>query len=121
MRAFWTLKSSVVENGALPTWPCFASGRSSDLAINPTTGAWTYTLDNGDVDTQALKEGQTVTETFTATVTDDFGATATQVVTLTITGANDSPLTTANSASPIGSLIEEGNLDNGTVVAGTLS
>ena len=34
-----------------------------------------------DTDTQALKEGQTVTETFTATVTDDFGATATQVVT----------------------------------------
>ena len=44
-----------------------------------------------DTDTQALKEGQTVTESFTATVTDDFGATATQVVTITITGTNDTP------------------------------
>ena len=32
-------------------------------------GVWTYTLDNADDDTQALKEGQSVSESFTATVT----------------------------------------------------
>src|SRR5438105_4946273 len=60
-------------------------------------------------------------ETVTATVTDDFGATATQIVTLTITGTNDSPVITSNAAAAAGAVIEAGNLDNGTVVAGTSS
>src|SRR5438045_1388597 len=78
-------------------------------------------MNNSDVDTKGLKEGQTVTETFTATVTDDFGATATQVVTLTITGTNDSPVITSNAAAAAGADTEGGNLDSGAVVAGTPS
>src|SRR5207244_889232 len=116
-----TLTSSDVDSGATATWSGNPSGTYGAFAINPTTGAWTYTLDNSDVDTQALKEGQTVTETFTATVTDDFGATATQVVTLTITGTNDSPVITTAVGQNLGAVTEAGNLDNGTVVAGTPS
>src|SRR5438094_751058 len=114
-----TMTSSDVDGGATATWSGNATGTYGAFAINASTGVWTYTLDNSDGDTQALKEGQTVTETFTATVTDDFGATATQVVTLTITGTNDSPVITSNATAAAGAVTEAGNLDNGTVVAPT--
>src|SRR5438105_2991224 len=74
-----------------------------------------------DVGTQALKEGQTVTETFTATVTDDFGATAKQIVPLTITCTYDAPGNPYSFPTRRSSDLEAGNLDNGTVVAGTPS
>ena len=70
-----TLTSSDVDAGATATWSGNATGTYGSFAITA-GGAWTYTLNNGDTDTQALKEGQSVTESFTATVTDDFGATA---------------------------------------------
>ncbi len=41
-------------------------------------GGWLYTLDNDLAATQALNEGDTVTQTYTATVTDANGATDTQ-------------------------------------------
>src|SRR5439155_293125 len=116
-----TVTSSDVDADHTAAWSGSATGTYGAFAINASTGVWTYTLDNSDGDTQALKEGQTVTETFTATVTDDFGATATQVVTLTITGTNDSPVITSNAAAAAGAVTEAGNLDNGTVVAGTAS
>ena len=62
----------------------------------PANGAWTYALTNGQDNVQALEEGQSVTDTFTATVTDDFGATASQMVTVTIAGTNDSPMAVAD-------------------------
>ena len=48
-------------------------------------GAWTYTLDNEDTDTDALRAGQTVTDTFEVASVD--GTTAQVVV--TVTGADD--------------------------------
>ena len=48
-------------------------------------GAWTYTLDNADADTDALGAGETGTERFAVFST---GGTAAQVV-VTVTGAND--------------------------------
>ena len=116
-----TLTSSDVDADHTAAWSGNATGTYGAFAINAASGVWTYTLDNSDTDTQALKEGQTVTESFTATVTDDFGATATQVVTITITGTNDSPVITSNAAAAAGAVIEAGNLDNGSVVAGTPS
>jgi len=48
---------------------------------------------------QALKAGETQTETFTVTVTDDQGGTATQNVTVTVTGTNDAPVMSTSSKS----------------------
>ena len=55
-------------------------------------GSYTYTLDNGDPDTQALAQGATVADAFSYTVTDEFGATSTANLTVTITGTNDAPV-----------------------------
>ncbi|MBR1155264.1 VCBS domain-containing protein [Bradyrhizobium sp. JYMT SZCCT0428] len=90
-----TLTSSDVDTAATATWSGAATGTYGSFAITA-AGAWSYTLNNADTDTDALAEGASVTDTFTATVTDDFGATATQLVTITITGTNDSPVARAD-------------------------
>ena len=48
-------------------------------------GVWTYTLNNANATVQALKTGQTLTDTFTVRTLDG----TTQVVTVTINGSND--------------------------------
>ena len=55
-------------------------------------GSWTYTLDNNDLDTQALTQGQHVTDVFTYTMHDSAGATASATLTIDITGTNDAPV-----------------------------
>ena len=57
-------------------------------------GSWSYALNNADPDTNALAQGQAVTDAFTYTVTDANGATSTAALTITITGANDAPVVT---------------------------
>lgn len=56
------------------------------------SGVWTYKLDNSLPATQALAQGETATETFTATVTDEHGATDTMVVTVTVGTSDDNTL-----------------------------
>ena len=55
-------------------------------------GAWTYTLDNIDPDTNALAAGDGVTDPFT--VISNLQPAVIEVVTITITGANDAPVAT---------------------------
>ncbi len=102
-----------------PVWSFAAqTNLYGSFSIDAATGAWEYELDNSAAD--SLAEGQTAQETFLVTVTDEFGATDTQLVTVTVQGTNDSPILfidTDDSAS--GTVIEAGNLDDGTVVAGT--
>ncbi|MFN9986708.1 MAG: beta strand repeat-containing protein, partial [Pirellula sp.] len=77
-------------------------------------GAYTYTVDNSNAAVQALRlSGQTLTDVFTYTMADTSGLTSTAKVTVTIQGANDTPVTVndANTA------IEAGGISNGT--AGT--
>src|SRR5438067_300001 len=81
-----TLTSSDVDSGATATWSGNASGTYGAFAINPTTGAWTYTLDNSDVDTQARSEERRVGKECSSRVTADVCETAKQRVTLTSTG-----------------------------------
>ena len=57
------------------------------LAAN---GAWTYTLDNNDFDTNRLAAGVRMTDVFTAVSERD--ANVTQAVTIIVIGANDAPV-----------------------------
>ena len=54
-------------------------------------GNYTYTLDNTKSATNALAQGQVVTDQFSYTMVDDHGATSTTTLTITITGTNDAP------------------------------
>ena len=59
-------------------------------------GTWTYTLNNADADTQALRQGQSVADVFTYTMRDGAGATSSSTLTVTIAGTNDAPVAVAN-------------------------
>ncbi len=65
-------------------------GVYGDISIN-SDGVYTYVLNNQDIDTNALKEGQIVTETFTVIVTDESGLASEQTITVTVKGTNDRP------------------------------
>ncbi|RYY25477.1 MAG: tandem-95 repeat protein [Sphingomonadales bacterium] len=90
-----TLTSADVDANATAAWSGSAAGVYGAFAINA-AGVWTYTLDNNAAATQALSDGQIVTETFTATVSDGLGGTATQTITIQVTGAADNFAPTAN-------------------------
>lgn len=53
-------------------------------------GRWAYTLDPTDADTQSLRLGDQVTDTFRVQLTDDKGAMAEQLVTVTVVGTETS-------------------------------
>ena len=98
------LSASDVDTGATETWSIEGTPSTTygSLAITDTvTGAWTYTLDNTDADTQALAENAVVKETYTVRVTDDFGAYVDQTVTITINGTNDAPILTGDLAANV--------------------
>ncbi len=61
-------------------------------------GAYTYTLDNADPDTQAIRPGQTASDVFTYRLTDTKGLTTTALVTIAIGGDTAPPTITSNGA-----------------------
>jgi VCBS repeat-containing protein len=116
-----TLSASDVDTGATQNWTLqgVPSTTYGTMALNAATGQWTYSLNNGLAATQALKEGQSVTQTYTARVTDDFGAYVDQTITITINGTNDVPVITNAATQLAGTVTEAGHLDDGSAVAGT--
>ena len=117
------LSASDVDSGATRTWSIIGmpSTTYGAIAIDASTGMWTYSLDNTNASTQALNEGQSVSETFTARVTDDFGAYVDQTITVTINGTNDVPVVTSTAAARAGTVVEAGQNVNGSTFAGTSS
>ncbi|MGQ0684132.1 VCBS domain-containing protein [Bradyrhizobium sp.] len=78
-------------------------------------GVWTYTLDNGNPEVQALNVGGTLIDTFIVTTVDG----TPQIVTITITGSNDAAIISGTTS---GSVLEAGSTAPGTPVAtGTLT
>ncbi|MDT7513499.1 beta strand repeat-containing protein [Rhodoferax mekongensis] len=116
-----TLAASDVDSGATQTWTIQGTPSTTYGTISLVNGVWTYTLDNSLAATQALKEGQSVTQTYVIRVTDDFGAFKDQTVTVTINGTNDAPVITNAATALVGTVTEAGNLDDGTAVAGTVT
>ena len=83
-------------------------GTYGAVTINA-TGGYSYTLDNTDPQTQALTQGQAVSDVFSYTVVDAFGATSTANLTIAITGTNDGP--TANADSNAGDPVVESGVN----------
>ncbi|MGI2202265.1 beta strand repeat-containing protein, partial [Shewanella baltica] len=89
-----------------------SNGALGSLTIDA-AGNWTYNVDNADV--QYLAEGETKVETFVVLSADGTEHT----VTITITGTNDSPVITNAATQLVGSVVEAGDLDDGTDAPGT--
>ncbi|MCH2219916.1 MAG: retention module-containing protein, partial [Dechloromonas sp.] len=62
-----------------------------NLVLN-SDGTYTYTLNNADPAVNALRAGQTLTDSYTCTLTDGDGSTTTAVLNITINGSNDAPV-----------------------------
>ncbi|PKO91950.1 MAG: hypothetical protein CVU15_10250, partial [Betaproteobacteria bacterium HGW-Betaproteobacteria-1] len=104
------------------------NGDSGDVGTTITTtygtiniasdGSYTYQLDNSRPATQALAQGQTVTDEVTYTMQDAAGATSSTTLTIGITGTNDAPVLDLNANSNTGLMIIGGNADGGSGFAG---
>ncbi|WP_232735022.1 VCBS domain-containing protein, partial [Achromobacter ruhlandii] len=78
------------------------------------SGNWKFELDNASDKVQALKDGETVTDTITVTVDDGHGGTATKTITVIITGTNDAAvITPSKPGDDAGTVQEDGNLTTG--------
>jgi VCBS repeat-containing protein len=63
------------------------------------SGAWSYTLNNGSAAVQSLSEGETVHDVFTVDASDGHpGGTAQRTITIDVVGKNDAPTVTVLSA-----------------------
>ncbi|MBP6019686.1 MAG: retention module-containing protein [Burkholderiaceae bacterium] len=100
------------------TWTAKGDGQGAygKLTIND-KGAWVYTLDNGKA--AHLAKGDTATDTITVIVTDSAGATDEQVITITITGTNDTPVIDGDKTQAAGTVKESGDKNDGTPEPGT--
>ena len=68
------------------TWSISGGATYGIVTINPTTGVWSYDLNDSNPVVHALDTGDTLIDTFTVRLTDG-GGSDTQVVTITIHGA----------------------------------
>ncbi|PIW31258.1 MAG: hypothetical protein COW30_00110, partial [Rhodospirillales bacterium CG15_BIG_FIL_POST_REV_8_21_14_020_66_15] len=77
---------------AIETTPAFGT-----VSVNSSTGIITYTPDAANQAVIDIPDGQTLTDTFTYRLTDTNGGFTIETVTVTISGANDAPVTQADS------------------------
>ena len=90
------------------------------LTLNPTTGAWSYVLDNSRAATQALAAGEVKTYTLDYTMQDADGDTSPSTLTITITGAADgASVHTAAATGPDNTVYEAGLNPDGSAAGGS--
>src|SRR5262249_21629122 len=73
-------------------------GTFGTLVVTKATGAYTYTLANGQANVEALAAGQHVTDVFNYTNSDNHGGSNSSTLTVTVTGTNDAPVAVADTA-----------------------
>src|SRR5258706_287565 len=78
---------------------------SETATTEPGTVGWTYNVANSA--TQYLAVGETATESLTVPVDDGHGGTVDQLVTVTVTGTNDTPTITAGLTDAVGAVSED--------------
>ncbi len=78
-------------NGAAGNVGTSITGTYGSVVINA-DGSYTYTLDNNDLDTNALAQDAQASDMFHYTVSDEHGATSSTTLTIAITGTNDVPV-----------------------------
>ncbi|WP_421682630.1 retention module-containing protein [Stutzerimonas urumqiensis] len=94
-------------------WSGSAQGRFGQLVVNA-DGSYQYTPDPAAVN--ALREGETATDSFTVTVSDGLGGSDTRVIDIAVSGANDTPIAEATQLIG-GSVTEDDGQVTGQLVA----
>uniref|UniRef100_UPI00273E4058 VCBS domain-containing protein n=1 Tax=Roseovarius sp. MMSF_3281 TaxID=3046694 RepID=UPI00273E4058 len=90
-----TLTVSDIDAGeAVFQTPSDLQGTYGTFSFDAGTGAWTYALDNDRPATQALTDGEIVTDQLTV---DSLDGTASETIEITVTGTNDVPVVTDDS------------------------
>ena len=98
---------SAVSGTASGTVGGATAGSYGTLLLNA-DGSYSYNVDNNNAAVQALRTaGNTLADTFTYTVRDAAGATSSTTLTVTIAGANDAPVASAD----VGALNEGATLN----------
>jgi T1SS-143 domain-containing protein len=116
------MASSDVDHGDTATWSIASAqttvsslhGTYGTLSMDPSTGKWSYTIDEKAAD--SLQLGDQKIDSFTVEVADGHGGIATQQVNVTVNGSNDVPII---SGAATGSVTEAGV--NVAASAGTVS
>ena len=86
------------------------AGVYGDFTFDENTGAWTYTLRNGDANVQALNAGDPVTDTLTVLSAD---GSASEVITVSVYGTNEAPsFTYTPTAVVVGGTDDPNNFDS---------
>ncbi|TLX14396.1 VCBS domain-containing protein [Rhizobium sp. MHM7A] len=80
--------SDVDDSEAVFAAPASLDGIYGSFSFNAATGSWTYTLDNDRAATQALNQGDAVSDTLSVSSLD---GTASHNIVVAITGADDGP------------------------------
>nr|WP_096668985.1 VCBS domain-containing protein [Polaromonas sp. AET17H-212] len=107
-----------VDTGDTKTWSVGGGtvqvGTYGTLTLNASTGGYTYVVNAAAVN--ALPAGSTPTDVFTATVTDTAGASATQTLTVTVNGANDTPVAVVDAGTAVEAGTAAGSNATGNVL-----
>ncbi|PMY83332.1 hypothetical protein C1X68_30285, partial [Pseudomonas sp. FW303-C2] len=108
--------SSDIDHNATATWSIAGSntGTYGSIAVDSSSGQWTYTLANGSDGVasavQSLQAGESHDEVFSVQVSDGLGGVDTQQVTVTVTGSNDAPVLSFASGNELGAVQEDSTL-----------